>query len=333
MRQGQQHRRGRGRHNQNNGNQHRKGQNPLTRSFESNGPDVKVRGTPAHIAEKYISLARDAQSSGDPVLAENYLQHAEHYNRIILAFREQQMQHGDSMNGGGGHPRGRPSDTSEGDDFSDDDGGGVDDIGSSEQPTITRFPHEMQQMQPSGEQQSPRQGEQGQRPRHEQQGRFRDRFDRHDRRGEHQDRGDRSDRGDRGERSFDRPERQDRQERQDRFGDRQQRFSERRDRHQQDRPVEQTAPYERTPELRDSPPPIAVQHPVRERAPEEPVVADAPPPAPRGEAPSGAPRRRERFGLGNDQPEFLRRPVRRPRREPEASPAPESSVPDEPTRE
>ena len=86
MRQGQQNRRGRGR---NNNNQNRKGQNPLTRSFESTGPDVKIRGTPAHIAEKYMTLARDAQSSGDPVLAENYLQHAEHYNRIIMAFREQ----------------------------------------------------------------------------------------------------------------------------------------------------------------------------------------------------------------------------------------------------
>jgi len=83
MRQGQQHRRGRNRSN-------RKGQNPLTRNFESSGPDIKIRGTPAHVAEKYMSLARDALSSGDPVLAENYLQHAEHYNRIILAYREQQ---------------------------------------------------------------------------------------------------------------------------------------------------------------------------------------------------------------------------------------------------
>lgn len=94
MRQGQQNRRGRGR---NNGNgQGRKGQNPLTRSFESAGPDVKLRGTPAHIAEKYVALARDAQSGGDPVLAENYLQHAEHYNRIIMTYREQQV----AQNGG-----------------------------------------------------------------------------------------------------------------------------------------------------------------------------------------------------------------------------------------
>ena len=82
MRQGQQNRRGRGRNN------NRKNHNPLTRSFESNGPDVKIRGTPAHIAEKYLTLARDAQSSGDPVLGENYLQHAEHYTRIIMAYRE-----------------------------------------------------------------------------------------------------------------------------------------------------------------------------------------------------------------------------------------------------
>jgi hypothetical protein len=92
VRQGQQNRRGRGRN--------RKSHNPLSRSFESNGPDVKIRGTPAHIAEKYLSLARDAQSSGDPVLAENYLQHAEHYSRIIMAYRDQLQQPGD-VNGNG----------------------------------------------------------------------------------------------------------------------------------------------------------------------------------------------------------------------------------------
>ena len=92
MRQGQQHRRGRSRGssggNGSHGHHHRKGQNPLARSFESNGPDVKVRGTAADIAAKYIALARDAQSSGDPVLAENYLQHAEHYYRLINAHND-----------------------------------------------------------------------------------------------------------------------------------------------------------------------------------------------------------------------------------------------------
>jgi hypothetical protein len=70
-------------------NNNRKGPNPLTRNYESNGPDVKIRGSAQQIAEKYASLARDAQSSGDRVMAENYLQHAEHYNRIILAAQAQ----------------------------------------------------------------------------------------------------------------------------------------------------------------------------------------------------------------------------------------------------
>jgi hypothetical protein len=89
MRPGQQKQRSRGRGNGSSSNQSsqqgRKGQNPLTRTYDSSGPDVKIRGTAQHIAEKYTNLARDAQSSGDRVMAENYLQHAEHYNRIIAA--------------------------------------------------------------------------------------------------------------------------------------------------------------------------------------------------------------------------------------------------------
>lgn len=72
-----------------NNNNRSKGPNPLSRNYESNGPDVKIRGNAQHIAEKYTTLARDAQSSGDRVIAENYLQHAEHYNRIILAAQAQ----------------------------------------------------------------------------------------------------------------------------------------------------------------------------------------------------------------------------------------------------
>jgi len=69
----------------------RRGPNPLTRSYESNGPDVKVRGTAQHIAEKYTQLARDAHVSGDPVMAESYLQHAEHYYRLIAAAHQAQQ--------------------------------------------------------------------------------------------------------------------------------------------------------------------------------------------------------------------------------------------------
>jgi len=75
MRQGQQNKRARGRH--------RKPQNTANRSFESSGPEVKIRGNAAHVAEKYVALARDALSSGDFISAENYHQHAEHYFRIL----------------------------------------------------------------------------------------------------------------------------------------------------------------------------------------------------------------------------------------------------------
>jgi Domain of unknown function (DUF4167) len=70
----------------------RKGPNPLTRSYESNGPDVKIRGTAQHVAEKYLQLARDAQSSGDTIMAESLLQHAEHYFRLIAAAQLAQQQ-------------------------------------------------------------------------------------------------------------------------------------------------------------------------------------------------------------------------------------------------
>jgi Domain of unknown function (DUF4167) len=73
-------------------NNNRKGPNPLTRSYESSGPDVKIRGTAHHIGEKYLQLARDAQSSGDPVTAESYLQHAEHYFRLIAVAQQAQQQ-------------------------------------------------------------------------------------------------------------------------------------------------------------------------------------------------------------------------------------------------
>jgi Domain of unknown function (DUF4167) len=89
MRNGQNNKRMRNRNNNNNNNNNRRGQNPMTRVFESNGPDIKIRGTASHVAEKYVQLARDARSSGDPVAAENYYQHAEHYFRIIAAAQEQ----------------------------------------------------------------------------------------------------------------------------------------------------------------------------------------------------------------------------------------------------
>ena len=75
----------------------------IHRTIDSNGPDIKIRGNAHHIYEKYLQLARDANSSGDRVMAENYLQHAEHYYRLIMAFQaHQQAQQGQQHQGGGG---------------------------------------------------------------------------------------------------------------------------------------------------------------------------------------------------------------------------------------
>ncbi len=68
------------------------GFNP-NRTFDSSGPEVKIRGSAAHVYEKYLQLARDANSSGDRVTAENYLQHAEHYFRIMAAQQAQAAQY------------------------------------------------------------------------------------------------------------------------------------------------------------------------------------------------------------------------------------------------
>jgi len=54
--------------------------------FESNGPDVRIRGSAQQILEKYLQYARDAQTSGDRVKAEGLFQHAEHYARIVAEF-------------------------------------------------------------------------------------------------------------------------------------------------------------------------------------------------------------------------------------------------------
>ena len=51
--------------------------------MESNGPNVKLRGTVSQLWDKYQTLARDAIASGNRVSAENYLQHAEHYLRVM----------------------------------------------------------------------------------------------------------------------------------------------------------------------------------------------------------------------------------------------------------
>lgn len=290
MRQGQQNRRGRGRN--------RKSQNPLTRSFESNGPDVKIRGTPSHIAEKYISLARDAQSSGDPVLAESYLQHAEHYNRIIMAFREQQIQQG------GGDPsilRRQPGlgEFGDADDMGDDgdDDMGVTDMGgvmsaNEPQPNVRGF-----------EQQ-----------RHERQERH-ERHERYDRNDGNRSRGDLQGRQGGRDRSFNGRHGSDRRQGGEQDGGEQPRREARDNRDQirseQGRP-EQFRSEQARPEL------ARAEHGRAEHGRHEQQG---------GRRSSGEGRRREFGGPGAEQPEFLRRSVRRPRRprESEGEGAPEAA--------
>lgn len=61
--------------------------------FDSNGPDMRLRGTAQQLFEKYLQLGRDATGSGDRVMAESYFQHAEHYFRILNAMNQAQQQH------------------------------------------------------------------------------------------------------------------------------------------------------------------------------------------------------------------------------------------------
>ena len=70
--------------NNNNRRRNRRSGGGNGNNFESNGPSVKVRGSSKQIYEKYLSLARDARSSGDAVLQESFSQHAEHYARLLI---------------------------------------------------------------------------------------------------------------------------------------------------------------------------------------------------------------------------------------------------------
>ncbi len=75
-----------------NNNNRRQFGNIVNRVFDSAGPEGKVRGTPQQIIEKYQSLARDAQLSNDRVAAENFLQHSEHYSRMLGEALSQQAE-------------------------------------------------------------------------------------------------------------------------------------------------------------------------------------------------------------------------------------------------
>ena len=86
--------RSRGRNNNGGGKKHMPRPN---QTYDSNGPDIRIRGNAHQVLEKYLALARDASSQGDRIAAENYYQHAEHYFRVIS-----------SQNQANGRPNDRP---------------------------------------------------------------------------------------------------------------------------------------------------------------------------------------------------------------------------------
>lgn len=125
---------------------HHGGNVPLNRNhvFDSNGPDVRVRGTAQQLFEKYLQLGRDATSSGDRVMAEGYFQHAEHYFRILNAMNQAAQQNqpgGQGPQAGGGQRRQYPN----GDDMQSSGGGDQDDgdqrtPGGGDQPDSREIP-------------------------------------------------------------------------------------------------------------------------------------------------------------------------------------------------
>ncbi len=72
-----------------------------SQTFDSAGPDVRIRGNAYQVLEKYLALARDASAAGDRIAAENFYQHAEHYYRVINANGEHHRQQQQQMHGHG----------------------------------------------------------------------------------------------------------------------------------------------------------------------------------------------------------------------------------------
>lgn len=118
--------RSRGRNNNGGGKKH---MSPRNQTYDSNGPDIRIRGNAHQVLEKYLTMARDAASQGDRIAAENYYQHAEHYFRVI-----------NSQNQANGRPNDRPVPTPADDQmnmaggFDDDEGDeeGSDESGSEQ---------------------------------------------------------------------------------------------------------------------------------------------------------------------------------------------------------
>ena len=106
------------------GIRHHGGNIPMNRNhvFDSNGPDMRVRGTSQQLFEKYLQMGRDATSSGDRVMAESYFQYAEHYFRILNAMNQAAQQNGQANQQGSPPPRRQYNGNEEGGQLGDMDG-------------------------------------------------------------------------------------------------------------------------------------------------------------------------------------------------------------------
>lgn len=118
---------------------------PLNRNhvFDSNGPEIRIRGTAQQLFEKYLQLGRDATSSGDRVTAEAFFQHAEHYFRIINAMNQAQQQGQPNGQGVQQHPQGNQQrrNYQQGDGFQNsDEGQGQGDSEDGDQRPEARTP-------------------------------------------------------------------------------------------------------------------------------------------------------------------------------------------------
>jgi hypothetical protein len=114
---------------------------PMNRNhvFDSNGPDLRIRGTSQQLFEKYLQLGRDATSGGDRVMAESYFQHAEHYFRILNAMNQaaqQNQQNGQQQQGG----QRRPYGNEDGAQQSGDEEGDPRAPGTGDQPEAREIP-------------------------------------------------------------------------------------------------------------------------------------------------------------------------------------------------
>ena len=106
-------------------------------NYDSNGPDVRIRGSAYQVYEKYMNLAQDANTAGDRIMAESYYQHAEHYYRIIGAIEngpDGQRRRNEGQNGGYQYQSQMPDDGQPGLDGPDE----PDERGESQDDTDTQ---------------------------------------------------------------------------------------------------------------------------------------------------------------------------------------------------